>query len=72
MKQWLSAGLVGLLALFIYLAGGSRPADDLVLDALLRARGQQQTAGEVVIVAIGDDFLAKSDSVPKSHRQWPQ
>ncbi len=68
MKQWLSAGLVGLLALFIYLAGGSRPADDLVLDALLRARGQQQTAGEVVIVAIGDDFLNRYPTLPIDRR----
>lgn len=68
MKRWASAGLVGLLALVTYLAGVSRPADDLVLDALLRARGQQQTADEVVIVAIGDDFLARYPTLPIDRR----
>lgn len=67
-KQGVSAGLVGLLALLVYLAGLSRPADDLVLDALLRLRGQQPTADDVVIVAIGDDFLNRYPTLPIDRR----
>lgn len=67
-KQWASAGLVGLLALLIYVAGLSRPADDLVLDAMLRVRAQQQTADDVVIVAIGDDFLTRYPTLPIDRR----
>jgi len=67
-KQGASAALVGLLALLTYLAGLSRPADDLVLDALLRLRAQQPTTDEVVIVAIGDDFLNRYPTLPIDRR----
>ena len=68
MKQWTSVWLVCLLALVVYLAGLSRSADDLVLDALLRLRGRQPTADDIVIVAIGDDFLNRYPTLPIDRR----
>ncbi|MEM7735328.1 MAG: CHASE2 domain-containing protein [Deinococcota bacterium] len=68
MKQLASSLLIGVLALVVYLSGLSQPADDLILDAWFRLRGRQQAADDIIIVAVGEDFLEAYPSLPIDRR----